>query len=129
MPRWVRHYIALACFLAAWCVVRPAMAWAPFCDESGASANAPLPTLDPPDESLDVGEVDTSCDGPMWGTTFERGDRGHRIVFSPMDEVVLTEAARDPVRYELSVDFGQAALFVARAGVRGDLERPPEALR
>ena len=49
------------------------------CDERGASVLAPMPTLDTPDASLDVGSPD-GCEAWLsQGSAYERGGKRNQI--------------------------------------------------
>ncbi len=61
MSRPVRTLVVALVALAAWLVAGTAMAAAPICDDRGASAFAPPPILDTPNESIDVGAAPEAC--------------------------------------------------------------------
>ena len=126
MPRWVRTTLVAFAALAVWLVARPASAAAPICDDRGASAFAPSPTLDPQDASVDLGMSPEGClDGASRDASFHQG-RVPDPLPSPAFASVLPVDGRVRVlsrgasRREESFE-----LAVARLGVRGRLERPP----
>ena len=126
MSVWVRRFLIFACLLAAWSVARPAAAAAPMCDARGASMLAPLPILDTPNASIDVGEHPDPCDADaLHDKAYHRGERSHRIasavhadlVLAPLGGLVAPSAPDLSLRPDIPT--------VDRAGVRFLLERPP----
>lgn len=125
MSSWVRRCVAFACLLAAWLVVRPASA-APLCDDRAASALAPLPVLDTPNASVDIGDGPNRCEG--WAATdlaYQRGELPTRVFPTVRGDFVLTTIA-------VAVPKATPVLVPAhfdptarRAGVRSLVERPP----
>jgi len=126
MSVWLRRLLTFVCLMAAWLVVRPAAAAAPLCDLRGASVLAPMPTLDLPNSSLDVGDVAEGCEG--WVNrdhVLQRGERPTQVSPSaPGDAVLTAVVSQVPPAAPggaLLVDTGSAP----RPGVRSPLERPP----
>ena len=127
MSLWVRRCLTFACLLVAWLVARPAEAAAPLCDDRGASALAPSPSLDIPNASLNVGDH-SDCDSEgARDKTYQRGQNPHRCACAAhVDGALPTTMPRVPVvSRELTV--APEVCGVERAGVRGSLERPPRA--
>jgi hypothetical protein len=69
LRRWTRFVLTAALGLALWLACGDARASAPMCDHRGASANAPPPTLDTPQTSVEIdavpGPAATECDSGM----------------------------------------------------------------
>lgn len=128
MSAWVRRLVTLACLVAAWLVVRPASASAPFCDERGASMLAPLPILDTPSASMDVGDHDGGCEGWLGRDhSYRRGEQESRRCPCPRADVLLTSVTPVPppgVRVSTRAPSTREA---PPSGVRFPLERPPRA--
>jgi hypothetical protein len=126
MPLWVRRCLTVACLVAAWLVARPASAAAPLCDERGASVTAPVPVLDTPNASVDVGERTDGCDGdPARDTAYHRGERPHRVCPSCHADVILPAPAGLVVPAAIEVFPRPNVATVGSAGVTFPLERPP----
>lgn len=76
LRRALRLVLVSSLGLALWFVALPARAsTAPFCDDRGASALAPPPTLVGGDPTTQIGRLDVSCEGEdiLVGATITRG--------------------------------------------------------
>jgi hypothetical protein len=96
------------------------------CDERGASMLAPMPTLDTPDASLDVGFHSEGCDD--WttrGDTYERGGKPRQVGPSALVDAVLTDPVRAVPPAAPGRDIAAETRFAERPGVRFLVERPP----
>jgi hypothetical protein len=62
VKRWLRIVVSLIAATLVWLVAGSARANAPLCDSRGATMFAPNPTLEEPNTSVDVGQVD-DCAG------------------------------------------------------------------
>jgi hypothetical protein len=127
--RLVRLVLAAATTLAAWLVVMPARAAAPFCDDRGASTLAPAPQLQAPEVSIDVGDSDEGCFDGL-------GQSGNAL-----DEGRAPPIASSPQGFDatlpLAIPIGRASFVVlpapaasrpaVRPGVQGRVDRPPRA--
>jgi hypothetical protein len=116
--------------LVVWLVARPAAASAPLCDDRGASALAPLPVLDAPNASLNVGEHAEGCDeAGARDKAYHRGDRPPRITpfahadFAPVSAEGLVSSATAE-RFPSAVTEGSPC-----PGVLRSVERPPRQLQ
>jgi hypothetical protein len=128
MSVWVRRLVTLACVLAAWLVVRPAAASAPLCDDRGASMLAPMPVLDMPDASVDVGDHDGGCEGWVGRDhAYQRGERPARGFSPARGDVLPTSVIHVPSPDARASAQAPAARETVPAGVRFPLERPPRA--
>jgi hypothetical protein len=126
----LRAALFSALVLALWTFARPASAatFAPFCDDRGATALAPPPTLEPTDEALlrlAAPSRDASDDGsPTTGSTVVPA---RRLVSSSASELAavrpLSLPAISPSPTTPLVSFEPAA--VPHPGVRFRIERPP----
>ena len=123
---WVRRCLTIACVLATWLVVRPAAAAAPFCDDRGASALAPTPTLDIQMASVDIGEHEGGCaDWMNADHGYEQGRRPATGSPAPHFDVMPTTALR-PLRAFAPIPFASPTLTtVPSSGATATLERPP----
>jgi hypothetical protein len=125
--RILRAVVFASLLLATWTLARPAHAspLAPFCDDRGATALAPAPALETPDEAIRRAKT-SPCDGdePLFGLAV---GPAHRALAPPLGHV---ESAQ-PVKPSLFVPLGGTSIdFAERAslmplGVRGRVERPP----
>jgi hypothetical protein len=124
-PR-VRILVAALVALAAWLVAGTALAAAPICDARGASALAPPPTLDTPNESIDVGMGPEACDyAPDDGVSLHQGRTADPLP-SPAgaDLLPMTPQARVVAAAGSSISR-EFALSGGAQGVYARLERPP----
>jgi hypothetical protein len=126
MSPWVRRCLTLASILVVWLVARPAAASAPLCDDRGASALAPLPVLDAPNASLNVGERGDGCDeAGARDHAYHRGERAPRItpfVHADFAPVSVVHDVQPAGRESTSVVASEGALL---PGVRRSVDRPP----
>ena len=129
--RLVRLVLAAATTLAAWLVVMPARAAAPFCDDRGASTLAPAPQLQAPEVSIDVGAGDEGClDGlglQSSGNALDEG-RAPPVASSPQGfDATLPSAI--PIGRASFVVLAAPEAFptVMRPGIQGRVDRPPRA--
>jgi hypothetical protein len=58
VKRWLRIIVSLFAATIVWLVAGSARANAPLCDARGATMFAPNPTLEEPNTSIDVGQID-----------------------------------------------------------------------
>jgi len=131
VTRVFRTAIFAGVMLALWTLGRPARAatLAPFCDDRGATALAPPPALEAPDEAIRrAAAVPCDTDGPMFPDSCLALSPAHRTVraTSPGDEAAASVLAPQLLPPPLDGPF----LFVVReappsAGVRYRVERPP----
>lgn len=128
VTRAFRTAIFVGVMLALWLVGRPAHAatFAPFCDDRGATALAPPPTLEATDEAVRRTAA-PPCDGeaPIFGLALQPA---HRVV--PTASAAATPAATTAPLPLLPSPLDGPIAFVARetarpAGVRYRVERPP----
>lgn len=126
MSRPVRTLFVALVALSAWLMAGSAFAAAPLCDDRGASALAPPPTLDTPNASIDVGSGSEACGFVTDnGMSLHQG-RAHDPLPAPAGADLLpvdtqTGILRAPVS-AVGHDFVGSQ---GHAGVRGRLERPP----
>jgi len=128
----LRTVIAVVVALAAWLTSSPAWAQsmsAPQCDRRAATTFAPVPTLDAPTASVDIGEADD--DGGCFQALLAEGyDQGR----SPMPDAdpASSEAILNDEEALMRVPFDRVARTRSRLartprGVRHAVERPPRA--
>jgi hypothetical protein len=87
---------------------------------------APLPILDAPDASVDVGERTDGCDGDTFDDqAYHRGERSHRLPQPTDTEAVITPPPRHFMAPPTDLGRASEAQDAERAGVRSELERPP----
>jgi hypothetical protein len=126
MSAWVRRLVTLACLMAAWLVVRPAAASAPLCDDRGASMLAPMPVLDAPNASVDVGDYDGGCEGWVGRDhEYQRGERPTRVFPSASGDMVLTSVGCDVPSSAPTCAVATELRGTEHSGVRSFVERPP----
>jgi len=112
--------------LAVWLVAWPASAAAPMCDDRGASAFAPSPTLDPQDASVDIGMTPDACpDGVERDASYHRGRVPDPLPSPTVASMLPVDARINVLSTGPSPRESTFELSVARLGVRGRLERPP----
>jgi hypothetical protein len=125
--RALRAWLFMSVVVVAWAVARPAMAAsAPYCDDRGASANAPPPTFQPTDEAVRavLAERSFSLEGTLlWPTVLpdhsaELAGRGSPDQALPPEATVLPSPPGD----DLPPADSQAR---APSGVHHRVERPP----
>lgn len=126
MRRLIRTFTVALVTLAAWLVAGPAFAAAPICDDRGASAFAPAPTLDSPNASVDIGVGGDTCGFAMEDRASLHQGRAHDPLPAPAGADLLPVGVGAGV---LAAPWRPVALDVAvssgRSGVHGPLERPP----
>jgi hypothetical protein len=127
VTRVFRTAIFAGLMLAFWTLARPAhAALAPFCDDRGATALAPPPALEAPDEAIQrAAAPPCETDTPISGLTL--GQAHARVRAVPADAVPADAVAPLPPLPHLA---SEPFAFVARdlppqAGVRYRVERPP----
>lgn len=128
VTRVFRTAIFAGVLLALWTLGRPAHAagLAPFCDNRGATALAPQPALEAPDEAVQKAAAPPcDADEPIFGRTLGPARRGARAASA--DLVAATTTSRPqrlatPVDRDVSPVVRQAP---PHAGVRYRVERPP----
>jgi|HubBroStandDraft_2_1064218.scaffolds.fasta_scaffold683693_1 hypothetical protein len=130
MARSVRMLVVALVALAAWLVAGTAMAAAPLCDDRGASALAPPPTLDTPNESIDIGMSPEACGYAVDdGSSLHQG-RAADPLPAPASAELLPVATQGNVLaatgIAMPVDLTSSK---GRAGECGRLERPPRPSR
>ncbi len=126
MSPWVRRCLTVACVLAAWLVARPAAAAAPLCDERGASMLAPLPVLDSPNASIDIGEHPDGCDASaLRDKAYHRGERPSRLGSSGHAPMTLASAACEVASPAAERFSAPGTTTYPHPGVRSAVERPP----
>jgi len=129
LSRALRNALVTSLVLALWAFARPASAApAPLCDDRGASAIAPPPALEAPDEAIARARLSTTCPGddlPVGRTVAP----AHRGVAPPAASVDLGLPATQSVPPSSGGDPIPATATEARprAGVRARVERPPRA--
>ena len=113
--------------LALWTVSRPAAAAVPagLCDDRGASAVAPPPALEAPDEAIQRSRAPAPCGGELESRVAV--SPGHRSVAFP-DSDAPSALPSDPLH--LVAPHGTPSAFVAPPDMHGlvmpfRVERPP----
>ena len=133
MPRrLVRLVLAIATTLAAWLVVMPARAAAPFCDDRGASTLAPAPQLQAPEVSIDVGASASDAERCLDAL-------GKSSARNALDEGRAPPTASSAQSFDATlpsaIPIGRASFVVlavpassravVRPGIQGRVDRPP----
>jgi hypothetical protein len=126
MSRPVRTLVVALVALAAWLVAGTAIAAAPICDVRGASAFAPPPTLDTPNESIDIGTGPEACEySADDGMSLHQGRTADPLP-SPAGADLLPVSPQSVVL--AAAESTIARSFVSSDGAQGTstrLERPP----
>jgi hypothetical protein len=130
VTRVFRTVIFAGVLLALWTLGRPAHAasLAPFCDDRGATALAPPPALEAPDEAVRrAAAPPCDSDEPVYGHALGPGRHMARVFSGD-----LASAAAPPSAPRLARPVDRSVSLVARespphAGVRYRVERPPRA--
>jgi hypothetical protein len=124
LRRWARLFVFGATFATLWLVAFPAMASGPLCDDRGATAVAPSPTLIPIEQSLIAGDAD-DCDRDAQQVSIQRHRApGERIVITGGDAALPTS----PIHVFAAPGRGPRWFVdrdAPRAGVRARVDRPP----
>jgi hypothetical protein len=127
--RWLRTVWLVATALAAWCLVTPARAAAPYCDDRGASAVAPPPQLQAPETTIERTTEPSRCDAVdgLLGAAQDPQEGGAPAVPPLGSQWASTLAAQVSVYGAplTSRDRRAKALGGARSGIRFGVERPP----
>jgi hypothetical protein len=130
MARSVRMLVVALVALAAWLVAGTAMAAAPLCDDRGASALAPPPTLDTPNESIDIGTSPEACGYAVDdGISLHQGRPADPLpapAGADLLPVAMQGSVLAAVKTVMPVDFTSSR---GRPGEYGRLERPPRPSR
>jgi hypothetical protein len=128
LRRAVRVAVMLGVVLAVWTIARPASAAvAPFCDDRGASAIAPPPTLESPNDVIQRVRAASKCasdDGDAFRRTFAPM---HRLPQPPGPNVEPTLPRTTPTVAPAEgcvLDLDSPPALVP-SGVRFRIERPP----
>jgi hypothetical protein len=126
MSRPVRILVVTLVALAAWLVAGTAVAAAPICDDRGASAFAPSPTLDTPNESIDIGTGPEACGYAIdEGVGLHQG-RAHDPLPAPAGADLLPAGAG--TRVLAAAERVMARSFISskgKSGIHGRVDRPP----
>ena len=128
--RLVRLVLAAATTLAAWLVVMPARAAAPFCDDRGASTLAPAPQLQAPETSIDVGAGDEACLDALGQSSGNAVDEGRAppIASSPQGfDATLPSAIPIGRASFVILPVPAASRAPVRPAILGRVDRPPRA--
>jgi hypothetical protein len=125
--RILRAMVFASLLLATWTLARPAHAFslAPFCDDRGATALAPAPALQTPDEAIRRAKT-PACEGDELIFGLAVGP-AHRALAQPVDHVESAQPVKPSVLVPLdgtSIDFAERASLMQLAA-RGRVERPP----
>jgi hypothetical protein len=125
----LRAVVASSLALALWTLARPALAVsAPFCDDRGASAIAPPPTLEAPDVGVRRAHITAACPGddlPL-GATLTRG-RPRSVLWAVTAEPVLATLRAPFVAPPPRTLDPPPVADAPREGVHARVERPPRA--
>jgi hypothetical protein len=125
--RVLRAALFASIMLAVWSFARPALAssLAPFCDDRGATALAPPPALEVPDEALrQAAAPPCAPDSPLFGLAFDHSHPRSSKTW-PSQEPALGVTSIPVAR-----PSGERLEFASHAtsppyGVRYRVERPP----
>lgn len=103
-----------------------AFAAAPICDDRGASAFAPPPTLDTPNASVDLGLHDNACErGADRDAGLRQGGAPEPRSLSATPDLVPSDASVTVACAPVALQPRPRPVLGARAGARARLERPP----
>jgi hypothetical protein len=126
--RALRAVLFASVLLAVWAFALPARAaWAPLCDDRGASVLAPPPALEAPDEAI-TRTASAACDRDATSRlTALSADHGKGVSRSAgCDAAVPVTATRPPARCDNGPWHGSPrATERPPASIRSRVERPP----
>jgi hypothetical protein len=127
LRRALRTVLFTIVTIVLWTVSRPAMAMpAGYCDDRGASAIAPAPTLEAPDVAIQRARTEPSCDVDelLAGAAASSSHSHPRITTAAPDSAVPTAGFElaPPSRELLSTTLESP---LRADGVTSGIERPP----
>ncbi len=126
MKLCIRIFVSLLAATFVWLLAPAARAAAPLCDSRGAITFAPNVVLEEPNASVDVGEADDCSGANAADFSLEHG-RGTNAQASADDGARALVAQSPMILPAAPADVLEdaAATFVAPAGVRFRVDRPP----
>lgn len=125
----VRSVLFAIVTIAIWTVARPAHAMpAPFCDDRGATAMAPAPTLEAPDTAVRRARLPATCSGEerLTGAAVTPGHGGSLPDVSHAEPALVTPTITLAAPAAEWLEAPLSATPIAE-GVICLLERPPRA--